>query len=118
MFGTSSSVSAVKILFNEWVKDEREQTLISKFQQTVQNFQNFWSALKGSEFVKAQEETDIVRWTFQDGTVLEVKQEEHSVSFLIAGLLPRVCIRKTARRLIHYSDHQPLHYLQRHYLPA
>ncbi|KAK1704331.1 uncharacterized protein CLUP02_04434 [Colletotrichum lupini] len=44
----------------------------------LQKFQNFWSALKGSEFVKAQEETDIVRWTFQDGTVLEVKQEEHS----------------------------------------
>ncbi|KAK2063260.1 Bet v1-like protein [Colletotrichum caudatum] len=44
----------------------------------LQNFQGFWSALKGSEFVKAQEETDIVRWTFKDGTVLEVKQEEHS----------------------------------------
>ncbi|KAK1995031.1 Bet v1-like protein [Colletotrichum falcatum] len=44
----------------------------------LQNFQSFWSALKGSEFVKAQEETDIVRWTFNDGTVLEVKQEEHS----------------------------------------
>ncbi|GJC94761.1 hypothetical protein ColKHC_03587 [Colletotrichum higginsianum] len=39
---------------------------------------NFWSALKGSEAVKAQEETDVVRWTFKDGTVLEVKQEEHS----------------------------------------
>ncbi|WQF76615.1 Putative polyketide cyclase/dehydrase, START-like domain superfamily [Colletotrichum destructivum] len=44
----------------------------------LQNFQNFWSALKGSEAVKAQEETDVVRWTFKDGTVLEVKQEEHS----------------------------------------
>ncbi|KAH8668785.1 hypothetical protein BX600DRAFT_496800 [Xylariales sp. PMI_506] len=44
----------------------------------LQNFADFWSALKGSEFVKAQEETDIVQWTFKDGTVLEVKQEEHS----------------------------------------
>ncbi|KAI4592981.1 hypothetical protein KJ359_010234 [Pestalotiopsis sp. 9143b] len=44
----------------------------------LQNFSNFWSALKASEFVKAQEETDIVKWTFNDGTELEVKQEEHS----------------------------------------
>ncbi|KAI0388567.1 hypothetical protein F5Y17DRAFT_463589 [Xylariaceae sp. FL0594] len=45
----------------------------------VQNFSDFWSALKSSEFVKGtSEDTDIVRWTFKDGTVLEVKQEEHS----------------------------------------
>lgn len=47
---------------------------------TVQNFSDFWSALKKSEFVKSQEETDVVKWTFTDGTELEVKQEEHSVS--------------------------------------
>ncbi|TQN70543.1 hypothetical protein CSHISOI_04956 [Colletotrichum shisoi] len=51
----------------------------------LQNFQNFWSALKGSEAVKAQEETDVVRWTFKDGTVLEVKQEEHSASFFLGS---------------------------------
>lgn len=46
---------------------------------TVQDFSKFWSALSGSEFVKnTSEETDIVKWTFKDGTVLEVKQEEHS----------------------------------------
>jgi hypothetical protein len=45
----------------------------------VQNFSDFWSALKKSEFVKSQEETDVVKWTFSDGTELEVKQEEHSV---------------------------------------
>ena len=40
-----------------------------------------WSAVSKSEFVKgASEETDIVKWSFKDGTVLEVKQEEHSVS--------------------------------------
>lgn len=47
--------------------------------QTCQDFSKWYSALKSSEFVKgASEETDIVKWTFKDGTVLEVKQEEHS----------------------------------------
>lgn len=42
---------------------------------------NSWSAVTKSEFVKgASEETDIVKWSFKDGTELEVKQEEHSVS--------------------------------------
>lgn len=46
----------------------------------LQDFASFWSALDKSEFVKgANEETDIVKWTFKDGHVLEVKQEEHSV---------------------------------------
>ena len=48
----------------------------------LQDFSKFWSALKSSEHVKgASEETDIVKWTFKDGHVLEVKQEEHSVCF-------------------------------------
>ena len=43
-----------------------------------------WSAVNKSEFVKgASEETDIVKWSFKDGTVLEVKQEEHSVSNML-----------------------------------
>lgn len=47
----------------------------------VQNFSDFWSALKSSEFVKgASDDTDVVKWTFADGHELEVKQEEHSVS--------------------------------------
>ncbi|KAK1019264.1 hypothetical protein LTR54_001079 [Friedmanniomyces endolithicus] len=46
----------------------------------LQDFSKFWSAIKSSEYVKAaNEETDIVKWSFQDGTVVEVKQEEHSV---------------------------------------
>jgi hypothetical protein len=45
----------------------------------LQDFSKFWSALESSQFIKAQEETDVVKWTFKDGTVLEVKQEEHSV---------------------------------------
>merc|ERR1712071_412628 len=45
----------------------------------LQDFSKFWSAMNKSEFAKgASEETDIVKWTFKDGTVLEVKQEEHS----------------------------------------
>lgn len=44
-------------------------------------FSSFWSKLEKSEEVKgASAETDIVKWTFKDGTALEVKQEEHSVS--------------------------------------
>ncbi|KAK8084037.1 hypothetical protein PG996_002818 [Apiospora saccharicola] len=46
--------------------------------ESIQNFSAFWSALKQSEAVKSQEETDLVKWTFNDGTELEVKQEEHS----------------------------------------
>ncbi|KAI0836302.1 hypothetical protein F5Y06DRAFT_106768 [Hypoxylon sp. FL0890] len=45
----------------------------------LQNFANFWSALKSSQWVKGtSDETDVVQWTFKDGTQLEVKQEEHS----------------------------------------
>ncbi|RYP30713.1 hypothetical protein DL767_006129 [Monosporascus sp. MG133] len=45
----------------------------------LQNFSDWWSALKSSEFVKGtSEDTDIAKWTFNDGTELEVKQEEHS----------------------------------------
>jgi hypothetical protein len=47
----------------------------------LQDFSKFYSAIASSEFVKgASEEADIVKWTFKDNTVLEVKQEEHSVS--------------------------------------
>lgn len=50
----------------------------------LQDFSKFWSKLDKSEWVKGSTspETDIVKWTFKDGTVLEVKQEEHSVSLL------------------------------------
>lgn len=46
----------------------------------LQDFGKFYSALEKSEWVKGSSpDTDIVKWTFKDGTVLEVKQEEHSV---------------------------------------
>ncbi|TKA72392.1 hypothetical protein B0A55_05864 [Friedmanniomyces simplex] len=45
----------------------------------LQDFSKFWTAIKSSEHVKGtSEETDIIKWSFRDGTVLEVKQEEHS----------------------------------------
>ena len=43
---------------------------------------DFWSALRKSERVKGvSPDTEVVKWTFTDGTVLEVKQEEHSVGY-------------------------------------
>lgn len=46
----------------------------------LKDFSKFWSALEKSEVVTgASDETDVVKWTFKDGTVYEVKQEEHSV---------------------------------------
>jgi hypothetical protein len=45
----------------------------------LQDFNKFWSALDKSEHSKGtSEETDVVKWQFKDGTVIEVKQEEHS----------------------------------------
>ena len=47
----------------------------------LQDFHTFWTKLEKSEHIKgASPETDVVKWTFKDGTVLDVKQEEHSVS--------------------------------------
>lgn len=57
-----------------------ELTLCDSYPRAVKNFADFWTALKSSEATQAQEETDVVKWTFKDGTELEVKQEEHSVS--------------------------------------
>jgi hypothetical protein len=47
------------------------------------NFADFWSSLSKSELVNESSETEVAKWTFKDGTQLEVKQEEHSVCFLI-----------------------------------
>ncbi|KAF2874146.1 hypothetical protein BDV95DRAFT_604348 [Massariosphaeria phaeospora] len=45
----------------------------------LQDFSKFWSKLEKSDWVKgSSEDTDVVQWTFKDGTVLDVKQEEHS----------------------------------------
>ena len=54
----------------------------------LQTFHHFWTALKSAEEIKgASPETDVVKWTFKDGTVQEVKMEEHSV-WLLLTLLP------------------------------
>lgn len=45
------------------------------------DFSKFWSALEKSEWVKGtSDEADVVKWSFKDGSTVEVKQEEHSVS--------------------------------------
>ena len=46
----------------------------------LQEFDKFWTKIDKSHHVKgASPETDIVKWSFKDGTEQEVKQEEHSV---------------------------------------
>ncbi|KAK4110267.1 Bet v1-like protein [Canariomyces notabilis] len=43
------------------------------------DFSKWWSAIDKAEHVKGtSSETDVVRWTFKDGSVVEVKQDEHS----------------------------------------
>ncbi|KAF1986330.1 Bet v1-like protein [Aulographum hederae CBS 113979] len=47
----------------------------------LQDFSSFWRALKSSEVAtgaSVNDEVDVVKWTFTDGMVLEVKMEEHS----------------------------------------
>jgi hypothetical protein len=45
------------------------------------SFAQWWSALEKSEAVKgSSDEADLYKFTYKDGTVQEVKQEEHSVS--------------------------------------
>ncbi|KAK4103421.1 Bet v1-like protein [Parathielavia hyrcaniae] len=42
-------------------------------------FHKFWSSIDKAEHVKGtSSETDVVKWTFKDGSVIEVKQDEHS----------------------------------------
>lgn len=44
-------------------------------------FSKFWTAIEKAEHVKGvSDEADVVRWSFKDGSVVEVKQDEHSVS--------------------------------------
>lgn len=77
----------------------------------LQDFSKFWSNLDKSEWVKgASEETDIVKWSFKDGTVLEVKQEEHSVSIHQTRIGKAKANAKPVNR--------PLHHIQRDLVSA
>ncbi len=50
------------------------------------DFSNWGSNFSKSETVKgASPEADVFKWTFKDGTAVEVKQEEHSVRSLPLG---------------------------------
>ena len=55
----------------------------------LQEFDKFWTRLEKSEHVEGTSpEAYVVKWTFKDGTVQEVKLEEHSVlHFFTAGTL-------------------------------
>lgn len=54
------------------------------------DFPKFWSAIERAEHVEGtSSETDVVRWTFKDGSVAEVKQDEHSVSSFVTSLSRR-----------------------------
>jgi len=45
----------------------------------LSHFDDWWTALKGSEHVKGvSDDTDIVKWFFEDGSIWEIKQEAHS----------------------------------------
>ncbi|KAK1755844.1 hypothetical protein QBC47DRAFT_381465 [Echria macrotheca] len=45
----------------------------------LQEFDKFSTAIKKAEWVKGvSDDTDVVRWTYEDGNVVEVKQDEHS----------------------------------------
>ncbi|KAJ9161761.1 Bet v1-like protein [Coniochaeta hoffmannii] len=45
----------------------------------LESFADWWSALKSSKLVKGvSDDTDVIEWTFKDGSVVQVKQEEHS----------------------------------------
>lgn len=63
-----------------------ESSVISASLSTVwhliklEEFHHFWSKLSSCEREKGTSpETDVVKWIFKDGTVYDVKQEEHSV---------------------------------------
>lgn len=61
----------------------------------LQEFDKFWTRLEKSEHVNGTSpEAFVVKWTFKDGTVQEVKQEEHSVD--IFSLLMLLSCRKSA----------------------
>jgi hypothetical protein len=85
----------------------------------LQDFSKFWSKLETSEVVQSSSpETDVVKWTFKDGTVLDVKEEEHSVCLPLvtlpfSGWGGEECIAKKVE-----TEHRPFHHLLGHLEPA
>lgn len=82
----------------------------------LQDFSAFWSALSKSEVVTgASNETDVFKWSFKDGTVYEVKQEEHSVRATLPT--PHLRRRLVPRLLADvHLVYQPHDHVQRHHL--
>jgi hypothetical protein len=71
----------------------------------LHDFSKFWSKLDKSEEIKgASPETDVVKWNFKDGTELEVKQEEHSVSLVMLQAMRRkLTFKQSIDHYITYS---------------
>ncbi|KAG9128073.1 hypothetical protein FRC07_005213 [Ceratobasidium sp. 392] len=44
----------------------------------LKSIPKFWSIVQSAEDVNVEEEVSAAKWTFKDGTVATVKQEEHS----------------------------------------
>ena len=54
----------------------------------LENFADFWSFLSKSKSIKGNLlDIDVVKWSFKDRTILEVKQEAHSVCFSLLLIL-------------------------------
>lgn len=80
----------------------------------LQDFHKFWTKLAKSHHVKgASSETDIVKWTFKDGTEQEVKQEEHSVWISTLGIAFPHLGRSMAYAVCCIGN-RPFHHLLRH----
>lgn len=59
---------------------------VSKVWSMVQlkNFQNFFVDINKTEILPSEDlQKEVIRWTFDDGTVLDVREEEYSVSCLL-----------------------------------
>jgi hypothetical protein len=48
----------------------------------LKEFAKFYTGISKSETVPSDDGETIIRWTFKDGTVLDVKEEEYSVRFV------------------------------------
>ncbi len=75
------------------------------------DFQKFWTAVNKADRIKgATADTDVVRWTFKDGSSVEVKQDEYSVGHYQSSFLWLGC----GLSILTHSEPRQLHHVQRH----
>ena len=51
-----------------------------------ERFVDFYTAISKSESIISDDGESIVRWTFPDGTMLYIREEEYSVSLLVPSI--------------------------------